>query len=122
MATVNKLDKKVKMSNWDVIRLQIMIYCHLSKMAISHSDINCLSLLAKEGSAELTSFCNKAHSEYNILSSVQSIRNSLAKLEKKKLIIKDGKNKKKIYINPDMNVLVTGNILLNYNFLALETT
>lgn len=122
MAIVNQLDKKVKLSNWDVIKIQILIHCHLSKVTVSDSDISCLTLLAKEGPSELTSFCTKAHSEFKIFSSIQTVRNCLAKLERKNLVIKDGKNKKQIYPHPNLGLITTGNILLDYKFLALETT
>jgi hypothetical protein len=54
-----------------------------------------------------------------IFSSAQSARNSLTKCEKKNLIIKEGKNKKKIYINPSVSVITSGNILLNLKILSV---
>ena len=37
------------------------------------------------------------------------------------LIKKEGKNKKKIFINPDIKVFSQGNILLDFKFLSVET-
>jgi hypothetical protein len=62
----------------------------------------------------------KAHSK-DIFSSIQSVRNCLTKAEKKNLIKKEGKNRKKIYISPDVNVFSKGNILLDFKFLSVET-
>jgi hypothetical protein len=121
MAIVNQLDKKAKMSNWDAIKIQVVLHCHLNKVAVSDSDVNCLTLLAKEGPSELTSFCNKAYEDFKIFSSVQTVRNCLAKLEKKNLVVKDGKNKKQIYPHPSIGLITEGNILLDYKFLALES-
>jgi hypothetical protein len=45
----------------------------------------------------------------------------LTKAEKKNLIKKEGKNKKKIYINPELKVHARGNILLDFKFLSVET-
>jgi hypothetical protein len=73
-----------------------------------------------EGDQELTSFCNKAH-ERKIFSSTQSVRNCLTKAEKKNLIKKEGKNKKKIYINPDLKVYAAGNVLLDFKFLSIAS-
>lgn len=120
MAIVNQVDKRVKMSRWDIVKFQLMTHCYLYKIPVSTSDLDCLTLLAIEGESELTSFCTKAFQK-NIFSSTQSVRNCLTKVEKKNLIKKEGKNKKKIYINPEINIHATGNILLDFKFLSIET-
>ena len=76
--------------------------------------------MAKVGSKELTSFCNDI-SKKKIFKSSQSCRNALAKAEKKNLIIKNGSNKKTIYINSDLNIQTEGIILLDYKILGIET-
>ena len=120
MAIVNKVDKKVKTSRNLVIKYQILTYCFLNEIQISNSDLNCLAELAKKGRKELTSFCEYI-SKKGIFKSSQSCRNALAKAEKKKLIIKDGSNKKTIYLNQDINVQTEGTILLDYKILGIET-
>jgi len=120
MAIVNQIDKKVKLSKWEIVKYQILTHCYLNKISVSEADLNCLTYLAIEGDQELTAFCNKAHTK-DIFSSTQSVRNCLTKAEKKNLIKKEGKNKKKIYINPDIKVYCIGNILLDFKFLSVET-
>lgn len=120
MAIVNQVDKKVRMSKWEIVKYQILTHCYLNKISVSEADLNCLTLLALEGDQELTSFCTKAHTK-DIFSSTQSVRNCLTKAEKKNLIKKEGKNKKKIFINPEINVFSKGNILLDFKFLSVET-
>lgn len=120
MALVNQVDKRVKMTRWDIVKYQLITHCYLSKIAVSENDLDCLTLLAINGEQELTNFCNIAHNE-KIFSSQQSVRNCLTKSEKKGLIKKEGKNKKKIYINPDIKVHAKGNILLDFKFLSVET-
>ena len=120
MAIVNQVDKRVKMNKWDIVKYQILTYCYINKISVSEADLNCLTYLALEGDQELTSFCHKAHVK-NIFSSTQSVRNCLTKAEKKNLIKKEGKNKKKIYINPDIKVFCKGTILLDFKFLSVET-
>lgn len=121
MAIVNQIDKRVRMSKWDIVKYQLLTHCYLNKINVSEADLNCLTYLVLEGSdQELTSFCNKAYAK-QIFSSIQSVRNCLTKAEKKHLIKKEGKNKKKIYINPDIKVFSEGNILLDYKFLSVET-
>jgi hypothetical protein len=120
MAIVNQVDKKMKMSKWDIVKYQILTHCYINKISVSEADLNCLTYLAIEGDQELTNFCNKAHTK-DIFSSIQSVRNCLTKAEKKNLIKKEGKNKKKIFINPDIKVYCLGNILLDFKFLSIET-
>ena len=118
MAIVNQVDKKVKMDRWSIVKYQLVTHCFLSTMQLSNAELNCLTYLALEGEQELTSFCNIIH-ENKIFSSAQSARNCLAKLEKKGMIVKEGKNKKKICINPALNIYAKGNILLDFKFLSV---
>ncbi len=120
MAIVNQGDKRMRMDTWQIVKYQILTHCYLYNIQVSEADLDCLTYLAIEGEQELTSFCIKAHAK-NIFSSTQSVRNCLTKAEKKNLIVKEGKNKKKININPIMNVHSKGNVLLDYKFLSIET-
>lgn len=120
MALVNQVDKRVRMSGWDIVKYQLYTHCYLSGIKISESDLDCLTLLAMEGPAELTGFCNKVY-EKEIFSSAQSVRNCLTKAEKKGLIVKEGKNRKKIFVHPALKIAAKGNILLDYKFLSIET-
>jgi hypothetical protein len=119
MALVNQVDKRVKMDKWEIVKYQILTHCYLNKISVSEADLNCLTYLALEGDQELTSFCSKAHIK-DIFSSIQSVRNCLTKAEKKNLIKKEGKNKKKIFINPELKVYSKGSILLDFKFLSVE--
>ena len=120
MALVNQVDKRVRMTTWQIVKYQILTHCYLYNIQVSEADLDCLTYLAIEGEQELTSFCTKAHGK-NIFSSQQSVRNCLTKAEKKNLIVKEGKNKKKININPIINVHSKGNVLLDFKFLSIET-
>ena len=120
MALVNQIDKRVKMDRFDIVKYQILTHCYLNKISVSEADLNCLTYLALEGDQELTTFCSKAHDQH-IFSSIQSVRNCLTKAEKKHLIKKEGKNRKKIFIHPDLKVFSKGNILLDYKFLSVAT-
>lgn len=122
MAIVNQVTKKVRMSTWDIVRYQILTHCYINKITVSEADLDCLTFLAIEGDQELSTFCAKACDDQHLLSSAQSVRNCLAKAEKKDLIRKIGKNKKKIFINPDLGIYSTGNILLDYKILSIETS
>ncbi len=116
---LNKVDKKVQMDHWDIVRFQLTIYCFLNRIHLSDHDLACVALLGASGEQTLEDFCALCK-EKEIFSSNQSARNALSKAEKRGLIIKEGRNKKKIKLNPAIGVQATGNILLSYNIFHLE--
>jgi hypothetical protein len=120
MALFNQVEKRMKLTTWQSVKYQLITYCYLYNIQVSDADLDCLTFLALEGEQELTSFCFKAY-EKKIFSSTQSVRNCLTKAEKKNLIKKEGKNKKKIYIHPDLKMMAQGNILLDFKFLSVAT-
>lgn len=134
MAQVNKIEKSGIMDLWNIVRFQIFLYCHLNKVNISESDVDCLALLCINKESELTAFCNAAceiderdrdHNlkvEFEIFKTPQSVRNAINKLENIGLIIKTGKSKKKISINPDTNIISEGNIFVQTKFLRKDET
>lgn len=121
MAEVNYIQKKGELSLNDIVKLQILLHCHLNDITISESDLECLTLLGIEGETNLTDFCFFAASE-EIFSSSQSVRNSLNKSEAKKLIVKKGKSKKSIAINPILKLQTNGNIFLDIKFLRKDAS
>lgn len=120
MAVVNQVDKIAKLSKKAAVQFQILTHCFLSGIVLSSSELECLTLLAESGEADLNNFCINIHNK-KIFKSAQSARNAIAKAEKNSLVIKQGKSKKKIWVNPSLKVQTSGNVLLNYKFLALET-
>mgnify|MGYP003676117872 FL=1 len=120
MAIVNKIEKKAQISKGMAIQYQILTYCFFNKIQISTSDLNCLYSLSLMEGIELTEFCEKI-SKLGIFKSSQSCRNALSKAEKKGLIIKDGNNKKTIFLNPDMNIQTEGTLFLDFKILGVES-
>lgn len=119
MAIVNQVAKKVVLPRWDIVQFQIVVHCYLNSILVSAADLVCLTHLCVDQEAELTEFCNKI-TDLDIFKSPQSTRNALSKAEKKGLIIKMGKSKKKIAIHPSVNIQTEGNILLDYKFAHIE--
>lgn len=118
MALVNQVQKKAKLDKFLVVQFQILTHCFLSNIVISSAELRCLSILALEGEQELNSFCQKIYAQ-SVFKSSQTVRNSVSKAERNNLVIKEGKSKKKIRINPEINIQTQGTILLDYKFLAL---
>jgi len=122
MALVNQVQKKVKMSKWDVVKFQILTHCYINRITMSESDLNCLTLLSFNQPIELTNFCLDASAEEDwIFKSPQTVRNSINKAEKHNLVIKDSNNKKFIMLNPALLIQTEGTILLDYKFLGHDT-
>jgi hypothetical protein len=122
MALVNQVQKRVKMPKWDIVKFQILTHCYINRIAMSESDLNCLTLLSFNEPIELTHFCYDASSEEDwIFKSPQTVRNCINKAEKNGLVIKDESNKKQILLNPDLKVQTTGTVLLDYKFLGDDT-
>lgn len=105
-------EKRMTMTKQEIIQFQLLVHCHVQKIHISSADLDCLTLLGQKGSAELTGFC-KLVAESNVFKTAQSSRNALGRLQEKGLIIIEGKSRKKLYLNPDIKIQGTGNILVD---------
>lgn len=120
MAIVNQVRKTVRMDLWSIVKFQLSVHCHLKSLNVSDQDLSCLTFLALSGEKELTEFCDAA-TKNKIFGSSQSVRNAITKAEKKSLIVKKGKSKKKISISDDLRIQINGNILLDYKFVHVES-
>jgi hypothetical protein len=110
------------MPKWDIVKFQILTHCYINRIAMSESDLDCLTLLSFNQPIELSNFCLDASSEEDwIFKSPQTVRNSVNKAEKNGLVIKDASNKKVIMLNPNIKVQTEGTILLDYKFLGNDT-
>lgn len=122
MALVTQIEKRVKMSKWDTVKFQILTHCYINRIAMSESDLNCLTLLSFNQPIGLNEFCYDASSEEAwIFKSPQTVRNCINKAEKNNLVIKDKNNKKHISLNPELRVQTEGTLLLDYKFLGYDT-
>ena len=120
------------MDLWNIVKFQIHLHCHLNSISISESDLESLTLLALNEEAELTAFCNAACIEderdrdhtllyqREIFKTPQSVRNSINKLENMNLIQKKGKSKKKVSLDPSLQIQSKGNIFIEVKFLRKD--
>jgi hypothetical protein len=101
------------MEKQDIIRFQFMVHCYIQKTSnISPALLDCLTLLGTLGSAELLPFCELLTGS-GVFQSIQSSRNAITRLQDKGLIIKEGKNKKLLKINPELKIQNKGNVLVD---------
>lgn len=113
--------KKKNISRSDIIKYQLITFCFFNNISLTKLDIEFLVQLALKKVVELNKFCEEIGGENKIFSSSQSARNAINKAGIKKLIMKKGKNKKLIFINPELNLQVSGNILLDYKLLCYDS-
>lgn len=130
---LNRVTRKVRLdSRLTAIRYQLVTeLIFLRKQAIIDSDLTYLALLVQWGPMSLKEFCNRAVLEQYGQESlrdaekhpvrVQTVRNRLGILHKRGYIIKEGKGNKTLRFNPSINIETQGNILLEYNFIYVET-
>jgi len=48
MAIVNQVDKRVRMTTWQIVKYQILTHCYLYNIQVSEADLDCLTYLAIE--------------------------------------------------------------------------
>lgn len=120
MAVVNQVRKTVRMDLWNIVKFQLATHCVLQQLNVSDLDLNCLTFLAIGGEQPLTEFCDAA-TENKIFGSSQSVRSAITKAEKKNLVHKNGGYNKLVKINPDLKIQITGNILLDYKFVRVDS-
>ena len=139
MAKVNLVNKQIQMTLDEVIKFQLITHCYINRIVLSELDLDCLTHLGVLGDSELIEFCtfmsNKRldeklktwkpnpdnPKEKKPEASPQTIRNVLIKVEKENLLIKEGRGRKKIFLNPKLQIQTQGNILLNYKLIHIES-
>lgn len=119
MAKVNVVNKKIKLKYADIIKMQFTVYCFFNNLSLSDNEINCLVVLSSYNDYVLSDFCGMI-TKMKIFKTSQTVRNFISKAQEMNLVIKTGDSKKKIKINPDLNIESAGNILLNYQFLYVS--
>lgn len=127
---VKKVTKKLRVTTPDVIKYQLITEIVFFKNEyLIPSDLDILILLVKWGPMELVGFCmNAAKQLYpdtapeDLSVRSQNVRNRIVKLEKRNIVTKSKTGRKIISLNPDINIQSEGNILLDYNYLAVESS
>ena len=134
MAKVSKIQKSALLNLEEMIKVQLVLHFHFSGVKVSDYDLESLVLLTILGPSDLSEFCDAVSTEdyrnkdvelsisREIFKTPQSARNALTRLENKNIIVKEGTNKKKIKLNPSINVVSKGNILLDMKFLRKDDT
>ena len=127
---VKKIHKKLRMTPYELVKFQLITeLVFFRKENLIPSDIEILTLLTMCGQVEIGRFCNFAAKkmyktmemeEFAVRS--QNIRNRLIKLEKRGFVnrITLSTSRKGIELDKGIEIQSKGNLLLEYNFLALK--
>lgn len=130
---INKVTRKVRLDSMlTAVKYQLITeLVFLRKQSIIDSDLTYLALLTVLGPIPLKEFCTKAvvhiygdeilHDVLKHPVKVQTVRNRLGLLQKRGFILKEGKGKKMLMLNPSIPIVKQGNVLLEYNFIYVET-
>jgi len=116
MSKANLVKKRVRMGHRDIIKYQLVTEAFIKGIRITNSELDCLALLGAYGEYDMANFCNSIVEE-KIFSNSQTVRNFLNKAAKTELILKKttkGSNRKRVRLNPTLNVQTDGNIVLDY--------
>ena len=118
----NQIKKVIRMDRWDIVKFQMLLYCHLNNISVTEQGLSCITLLGINGEQELSSFCDEVAAK-KIFRNSQSVRTALASFEKKGLIttFKPGTGKKRVKINDKILIETTGNILLDLKVVNVES-
>lgn len=103
-----------------IVKYQLITYCYLEKINVSQADLDCLTMLSFNPEMDLTDFCNHVSDE-GIFKTPQSVRNAVSRFERIGVIEKSGKSRKVVKISDKVNVITSGNILLDYKFVSIES-
>lgn len=131
------VEKTIKMSEISIIKYQLLTYRFINSIKLSDSEIDCLLLLILNGECDLSEFSYAASAATNskdkeetirysnpIFKTPQTVRNFLTRAQREKLIIKTGISKKKIKVNPELNIHSGQTMMLNFKmiYVAPKTT
>lgn len=125
---VNYYATNATMSREEIIRFQILLYCHLTgieftdkgRKTINDTELECLTLIGLRGPWDLNHLCEQV-TRLKIFKNSQSARNTFSTLVIKGLLTKEGTSKKKIQLHPDIKIQTSGNIIVDIKSLYRDT-
>jgi hypothetical protein len=119
MPVVHTIQKRGQLNKTDVVRFQLLTFCFFQGLSLTENELACLVQLALQGTVELNGFCTAVY-EQQLYASPQTVRNLLTKFERLKLVVKEGRSRKKVRVHPDVDVHTEENILLDFRFACLS--
>lgn len=115
-----KVSKTIQLSRSEMIRYQILHYCFMKNIRLNNTQISCLTLLGEMGSTPLRTFCQAA-ADKNILANSTAVQNCLYQMDGKSLYLKKKQDRLIVSLDPSLNILTEGSILLELKLITLGT-
>jgi hypothetical protein len=112
MAKAKVINQQIPLSINDIIRFQINLYCFINKYRLSPAQIDCLALLGMYQPINISDFCEQVVNK-EVFTVSQTARNFIIKSVKDNIVVRSGLGDKLISLNPDLNILTEGTLLLN---------
>lgn len=100
------------MDREEIVRFQVLLYCHLYGIRITQTELECLTLIGCWGAKKLNQVATDLW-DRKMFASSQSARNTIDLLEDRKLVLKQGKHLKVVMLHPNMKVKNEGNIIVD---------
>jgi hypothetical protein len=102
------ISKKVKVdSQFEMVKLQFLLYCFLKNINLSNSDLDCLTTIAIKGYSK---HVIEEIVEKGVFKSQQTVRNCIVKLTNLGILVKDTDGRK---INPNLSIGVDATIIMD---------
>jgi hypothetical protein len=120
MAKAVVINKQLPLSLLEIIKFQLNFYCFNNKIRLSPAQLDCLSLLGLYGEINMADFCTEVVNQ-EIFGNVQTTRNFITKCCKDKLVVRTGLGNKFLKVNSNIDLVTSGNILLNLKLYFVET-
>lgn len=117
---IDVIDKKVSLSQFDIIRFQLTLYCFLNNIKISPAQLNTLAYLGMWGEMNISDFCDQIVEE-EIFGNPQTVRNFILQSVRSGYVVRKGKGKKLIELSESVDLSSEGNILLNLKVYYVES-
>lgn len=116
---VNTWHREEKMNREQIVRFQVLVYCHIENIILKRDDLNYLTVLAINNGIRLSEYCDILVGR-GWFTTQASARNTVDDLEYRGLLNKQGANRKTLHIKPEIKVQTQGNILMEVKCLYRE--
>ena len=120
MAAPVKIEKSIRMNKFEIVKFQLMTHCFIENIRLNETELNLLSFLGTQGKVQLKNFCKSAV-ERGYFGHATAAHNCLWRMEKTGLYVKEGTGSKCVYLNPKLDILSDGIIILDYKIVKLES-
>lgn len=113
-----EINHKTILSKLELIKYQLINYCFINKIWLNETQLNCLAILGEMGKVRLTLFGEEVVRR-KVYGNPVAANNCLDKIDKR-LWVKEGAGKKIIYLNPNLQIVSEGNVVINIKLIKSE--